>query len=159
MGVKLGSSRWRNDIQQTCLAVSKRIFEPKRPNITWSWTEVYNEDLCCSLDTMMVTKSMHVTCMGEIRNAHKISVRKTRRKTIIIWSRCRWDDIKWILMKQSMRMNWINLAQDSIQQWDLVNMKINIKFHKRHDFSCLAKKLFASQGGFSYMELYMQCDI
>jgi hypothetical protein len=60
--------------------------------------------------------SRHAACIGEIRNAHKISVRKPRRKTTLVRSRCRWEDIKLILMKQGMRVNWINLAQDSIQQ-------------------------------------------
>jgi hypothetical protein len=82
---------------------------------------MYSEEMCCSLDIRKATKSWmtqtrHAACIGEIRNAHKISVRKPRRKTTLIRSRYRWEDIKLILMKQGMRVNWINLNQDSIQQ-------------------------------------------
>jgi len=63
----------------------------------------------------------HVTCMGEMRNAYKILVRKPEEKRQL-----RWKDNIWMDLRETggEGMNWIHLAQDRDQWWALVNMNL-----------------------------------
>jgi hypothetical protein len=64
--------------------VLRRIFRPKRDEVTRGWRKMYN--LCSSSNIIKIIKSRrmglvgHVVCMGEIRNAYKILVGKCEEK-------------------------------------------------------------------------------
>jgi hypothetical protein len=44
-------------------------------------------------------------------------------------------------------MNWIDLSEDRDRWWALVNVVMNLCFHKMWGISCLAEDLLASQEG------------
>ena len=65
--------------------VSRRIFGPKRDEVTGEWRKLHNEelnDLCCSRDIYRLIKSRrirwagHVACMGESRGVYRVLVGK-----------------------------------------------------------------------------------
>jgi hypothetical protein len=71
--------------------VLRRIFEPKRDEVTGEWRKLHNEelrDLYSSPSIIRIMKSRrmrwagHVACMREKRNAYRLLVGKqTTRKT------------------------------------------------------------------------------
>jgi hypothetical protein len=84
--------------------VLRRIFGPKRDEVTGSWRKLHNEVLhnlyySPNLIRMIKSKRMrweeHVTQMGEKRNAYKILLGKSERKKPLGKPRRRWvDNIK-----------------------------------------------------------------
>jgi len=69
--------------------VLRRIFEPKRDELTWEWRKIHNEvlnDLYCSPNIVQVIKSRrmrwvgHVARMGERRGVHRVLVGKPEGK-------------------------------------------------------------------------------
>jgi hypothetical protein len=71
--------------------VLRRIFGPKKDEITGGWRKLRNVDLhnlysWPNIIRMIKSRRMrwesHVTCMGEKRNAYRIFGGKTRRKEI-----------------------------------------------------------------------------
>jgi hypothetical protein len=59
--------------------VLRKIFGPKRDEVTGEWRKLHNEELHClhSSPNIKVMKSKrirwagHIVCMGEMRNAYK----------------------------------------------------------------------------------------
>jgi len=60
--------------------VVRRIFGPKKGDVTWEWRELHNEELnvpYCSLNIMWMIKSKrmrwagHLARMGETRHVHR----------------------------------------------------------------------------------------
>jgi len=70
----------------------------------------------------------NVVCMGEVRNAVKVLVRKCAGKTPLRISRCRWgDDISMDLREMVWEgVDWNHLAHDRDQWWVLVIMVVNL---------------------------------
>jgi hypothetical protein len=69
--------------------VPRRIFGPKRDEVTGEWRKLHNEelrDLCFSPSIIRIIKSRrmrwagHVARMGEKRNAYRLLVGKPERK-------------------------------------------------------------------------------
>ena len=69
--------------------VLRRIFGPKRDEVTWEWRKVHIEelqDLYCSPNIFQVIKSRrmrwagHVACMGERRVIYRVWVGKPEGK-------------------------------------------------------------------------------
>jgi hypothetical protein len=65
--------------------VLRRIFGPKRVQVTGSWSKLYNEELhnVFSSDISVIKSrrmrfTRHVACMGRLRNAYTTSVAKPR---------------------------------------------------------------------------------
>jgi hypothetical protein len=102
--------------------VLRRIFGPKRDEVTGGWRKLHNEELhnlysSPSIIIMIQSRRMrwagHVARMGEKRNACRILVGKPEGKR----PRCRWEDN----IKMSLReigwggMDWTELAQDRDQ--------------------------------------------
>jgi hypothetical protein len=90
--------------------VLRRIFGPKRDEVTGEWRTLHNKelnDLYSSPNMLGVIKSRrmrwvgHVACMGEGRGAYRILVgRPEGRRRPIGRPRCRWEDLsKWIFKK------------------------------------------------------------
>jgi hypothetical protein len=87
--------------------VLRRIFGPKRDEVTGSWRKLHNEELhnlysSPSIIRMVKPRRMrlagHVARMGEKRNAYMILVGMPEGKRPLGRPRRRWvDNVKWIL--------------------------------------------------------------
>ena len=118
--------------------VLRRIFGPKRDDVTGEWRKLHNEELnnlYSSPNTVRVIKSRrmrwagHVVSMGKRRVVYRVLVAKPERKRPLGRPRHRWEDnIKMNL--QEVRcggMDWIELAEDRDRWWALVNAVINLR--------------------------------
>jgi hypothetical protein len=118
--------------------VLRRIFGPKRDEVTGGWRKLHNEELhnfysSPCIIRMIKSRRMrwkgHVARMGDKRNAYRILVGKPEGKMPLERPRCRWEDN----MKMELReigwsgMDWIDLAQDR-DQW---NVLVNTVMHLR----------------------------
>jgi hypothetical protein len=116
----------------------RRIFGPKRDEVTGGWRKLYNEELhslYSSPSIMRMTKSRrigwagHVARIGETRNAYRILVGNPEGKRPLGRPRRRWvDNIKMDLREMGWDgMDWMDLAQDMDQWRALVNTVMNIR--------------------------------
>jgi hypothetical protein len=118
--------------------VLRKIFGPKRDEVTGEWRKLHNEklhDLYSSPNIIRIIKSRrmrwagHVTRMGKKRNAYRFMVRKpegkrplgrpTHRKVDIVrmdLGEVGWDDV-----------DWIGLAKDRNRWRALVNSVLNLR--------------------------------
>ena len=81
--------------------VLRKIFGPRRDEVTGEWRRLHNEelnDLYSSPNTLRVIKSRRmgwagdVTCMGEERGVYRVLVGKPEGKRPLGRPRCRWVD-------------------------------------------------------------------
>jgi hypothetical protein len=81
--------------------VLRRIFGPKRDEITGEWRRLHSEELYAlysSPNIIRVMKSRrlrwagHVALMGERRGAYRVLVGKSEEKRPLGRPRCRWED-------------------------------------------------------------------
>jgi len=115
--------------------VLRRVFRPKRDELTVEWRKLHNEelrDLYALPIIVRVVKSRrmrwagHVARMGEGRDMHRVLVGKPEGKKPLGRPRCRWEDnIKIDLRKVGGAGDWMELAQDRDRWRALVNMVIN----------------------------------
>jgi hypothetical protein len=103
--------------------VLRRVFGPKRDEVTGKWRKLHNEELndLYSLPNIVgVVKSRrmgwagHVARMGEVRDVHRVLVRKPEGKRPLGKPKRRWEDnIKTDLQEVGgRRADWMELAQD-----------------------------------------------
>ena len=115
----------------------RRIFGPKRDEVTGEWRKLNIEELnglCCSSSIVRVIKSKrmrwegHVACKGE-RSVYRVLVGKPKGRRPLGRPRSRWEDnIKMDLQEVGCRgMYWIELAHDRDRWRALVNA---IKNHR-----------------------------
>jgi hypothetical protein len=80
--------------------VLRRIFGPKRDEVTGDWRKLHNEDLhnlCSSPNIIIMIKSRsmrwvgHVARMGETRNAYRILVGKPEGNRLLRRPTYRWE--------------------------------------------------------------------
>jgi hypothetical protein len=118
--------------------VLRRIFEPKRDEVTGGWRKLHNEELhgLYSLPSVvMVIKARrmrwagHVAHLGEVRGAYNILVGKPEgRRQLGRPRRRREDNIKMDLGEIAFRdVDWIYLAQDRDRWRALVNTVMNLQ--------------------------------
>jgi hypothetical protein len=118
--------------------VRRRIFGPKRDEVTGEWRKLHNErlrDLYSSSSIIRIIKSRrmrwagHVARMGEKRNAYRLLVGKPEGKRPLGRPRHRWvDNIRMDLEEGGWGdMDWIGLAQDRNRWRALVNSVLNLR--------------------------------
>jgi hypothetical protein len=106
--------------------VLRRIFGPKRDEVTGEWRKLHNEalhNLYSSPNIIRMIKSRrmrwvgHVVRMGEKRNAYTILVGKPEGRRPLGRPRRRWvDNIKIDLREMGWDIvDWVDLAQDRDQ--------------------------------------------
>jgi hypothetical protein len=116
----------------------RRIFGPKRDEVTAEWRKLHNKelhDLCSSQSIIRIIKSRrirwagHVTRMGEESNAYRLLVGKPEGKRPLGRPRRRWvDNIRMDLGE----VGWgdedsIGLAKDRNRWRALVNSILNLR--------------------------------
>jgi hypothetical protein len=118
--------------------VLRRIFGPKRDEITGEWRRLHNKELYAlysSPNIIRVMKSRrlrwagHVARMGERRGAYRALVGKHEGRTQLGRPWRRWEDnTKMDLLEVGLGggADWINLAQDRDRWRALVNAVMNI---------------------------------
>jgi hypothetical protein len=121
--------------------VLKKIFLPKRNEVTREWRKLHNEELrhlnsLLSIIRIIKSRRMRwarlVARMGEKRNAYRLLVGKPERKRPLRRPRLRWvDNIRMDLSEvRSGDVNWIGLAQDRNKWRVLMNLALNLWFHE-----------------------------
>jgi hypothetical protein len=101
--------------------VLRRIFRPKRNEVTGEWRKLHNEELrdlysLPSIIRIIKPRRMrwagHVARMGEKRNVYRLLVGKTEGKRLLGRPRCRWvNNIRMDLGEVGWGdVDWIGLA-------------------------------------------------
>ena len=119
--------------------VLRRIFGPRREEVTREWRRLHKEelnDLYSSPNIVRVIKSRrmrwagHVAHMGEEMGAYRVLVGKPEGKRPLGRPRRRWvDNIRMDLQEVGCwYLDWIGLAQDRDRWWTLVGavMKLQV---------------------------------
>jgi len=118
--------------------VLRRIFGPKRDEVTREWRKLHNEelnDLYSSHNIFRVIKSRrmrwseHIARMGERIHVYRVLMGKLEGKRQLGRSRRRWDvNIKMDIQEVGFGgMDWTELAQDRDRWRELVNAVMNIR--------------------------------
>ena len=118
--------------------VLRRIFGPKRNDVTEDWRKLHNEelnDLYCSPNIIRVIKSRrmrwagHIARIGERRGEYMILVGKPEGKRPLGRPRRRWEDnIKMDLQEMGRCCgDWMELAKDRDKWRALVSMVMNLR--------------------------------
>jgi hypothetical protein len=118
--------------------VLRRLFGPKRDEVTGEWRKLHNEelrDLYSSPTIIRIIKSRrmrwtgHVARMGEKRNAYRLLVGKPEGKRPLGRPRRRWvDNIRMDLGKVGWGdVDWIGLAKDRNRWRAFVNSVLNLR--------------------------------
>jgi hypothetical protein len=119
--------------------VLRRIFGPKRDEVTGEWRRLRNEelkDLYSSPNIIRVIKSRrmrwagHVACMGEGRGVYRILVGRPEGRRPLGRPRRKWEDnIKMVLqeVERGGGPDWIYMAQDRDRWRAVVNVVMNLR--------------------------------
>jgi hypothetical protein len=118
--------------------VLRRIFGPKRDDVTGEWRKLHNEelrDLYSSPSIIRIIKSRrmrwagHAAQIGEKKNAYRLLVEKPRGKRPLGRPRRRWADNIWMDLGEMGwgDVGWIGLAKDRNRWRVLVNSVLNLR--------------------------------
>jgi hypothetical protein len=118
--------------------VLRRIFGPKRDEVTGEWRKLHNEELhnlYSFPDIIRQVKSRrmrwagHVACMGEERKLYKVLVRKPEGKRPLGRPRRRWEDgIRMDLWEIGYGgVDWIRLSQDRDRRRAVTSAVMNLR--------------------------------
>ena len=142
--VLYGCETWSLTLREECRLrafenwVLRRVFGPKRDEVTGEWKKLHNEelsDLYPLPNIVRVVKSRrmrwagHVACIGEWRGVHRVLVGKPEGKRPLGRPRRRWkDNIKMDLQEVGGgRGDWMELAQDRERWRALVSTVMNFR--------------------------------
>ena len=126
--------------------VLRRVFGPKRDEVTGEWRKLHDEelsDLYSLPNIVRVVKSIrmrwavHVARMGEGRRVHRVPVEKPEGKRPMGRPRRRWEDnIKMDLQEVGgVCGDWMELAQDRDRWRTLVVTVMNLRVPKMRGIS------------------------
>jgi hypothetical protein len=115
----------------------RRIFGPKREEVTGEWRKLQNEELHIVYSSPNIIRQIksrrlrwvgHIAHMGEERNVYKVLMGKPEGKTPLGRPRRRLEDgIRMDLRETDWRsVEWIQLAQERDRRRDLVNTVMNL---------------------------------
>jgi hypothetical protein len=118
--------------------VLRRIFGPKRDEMTGGWRKLLNKELHGLYSSPGIVRLIkarrmrwaeHVARIGEVRGAYKIMVGKPEGRRPVGRPRCRWEDnIKIDLREIGFGdVDWISLAQDRDRWRALVNTVMDLR--------------------------------
>ena len=118
--------------------VLRRIFGPRRDEVTGEWRRLHNEelnDLYSSPNIVRVLKSRrmrwtgHAACMGEEREVYRVLVGKPEGKRPLGRPRRRWvDNIRMDLQEVGCGyMDWFGLDQDRDRWRTLLSAVMNLR--------------------------------
>jgi len=117
--------------------VLRRVFGPKRDEVSGEWRKLYSEelrDLYSLPNIVRVVKSRRMRCaghvgrMGEGRGVHRVLVGKPERKRPLGRPSRRWEDnIKMDLREVKGGGDWMELAQDRDRWRALLNTVMNFQ--------------------------------
>jgi hypothetical protein len=118
--------------------VLRRIFGPKRNEVTGEWSKLHSEELHILYHSLNIIKQIksrrmrragHVARMGEERNVQKVLMGKPEGERTLGRPRCKWEDgIRMDLREIGWgSIDWIQLAQDRDQWRALVNTVMNLR--------------------------------
>jgi len=118
--------------------VFRRIFGPRRDEVTGEWRRLHNEelnDLYSSPNIVRVIKSRrmrwarHVARMGEEKGVYRVLVGKPEGKRPLGRPRHRWvDNVRTDLQEVGcVYMDWIGLVQDRDRWQTLVSAVMNLR--------------------------------
>jgi len=135
--------------------VLRKVFGPKRDEVTGEWRKLHNEelnDLYPLPNIVRVVKSRrmrwagHVARMGEDRVVQRVLLGKPEGKRPLGRPRRRWEDnIKMDLQEvEGGRGEWMELAQDRDRWRALVGTVRNFGFHKCGEFLDQLQSLLVS---------------
>ena len=124
----------------------RRVFGPKRDEVTGEWRKLHNEELSdlYSLSNIVrvvksrrVTWAGHVARKGEVRGVHKVLVEKPEGKRPMARPRRRWEDnIKMDLQEGGGGCgDWMELVQDRDRWRALMNTVLNLRVPKMRGIS------------------------
>ena len=110
----------------------RRIFGPKRDEVTGGWRKLHNEELnyiIRVIESRRMRLAVHVARMGEKRGVYRVLVRKHEGKRPLGRCRRKWEDnIKMDLQEvRCVGTDWIELAQDRDRWRVLVNAVMNLR--------------------------------
>ena len=117
--------------------VLRRIFGPRRDEVTGEWGRLHNEELndlySTNIVRMIKSRRMrwagHVARMGEEKGVYRVLVGKPEGRRPLGRPRRRWvDNIRMDLQEMGCGyMDWIGLAQDRDRWWTLVSAVMNLR--------------------------------
>jgi hypothetical protein len=118
--------------------VLRRIFGPKRDEVTGGWRKLHNEELHGLYSSPSIVRVInarrmrwagHVVRMGEVRGAYNILVGRSEGRRPLGTPRRRWEDN----IKMDLReivygdVDWIHWAQDRDRWRAVVNTVMNLQ--------------------------------
>jgi hypothetical protein len=118
--------------------VLRRIFGPKRDEVTGGWRKLHNDELHGLYSSPSIVRENkarrmrwagHVARMGEVRGVCNILVGRPEGRRPLGRPRRRWEDnIKMDLEEIGFGgVDWIHLAQDRDRWWALVKTVMNLR--------------------------------
>jgi hypothetical protein len=117
--------------------VLRRIFGPKRDEVTGQWRKLHNEELHNLYSSAAIIRQVksrrmrwagHVARMGEEKKVYKVLVGKPEGKRPLGRPRRRWEDgIRMDLREIGLGVDWIRLAQDRDRWRAIASAVMNLR--------------------------------